>query len=125
MAGRDCCMDRCYTAYSGHGVIACSALERAYRYVLIGDRPWVRPVYLKGERSLVTRRIAPRQGHHFMPASLLDSQFAALQEPGEDEHPIIASIDARLHDIVEIIVAKLRIPNQRYRGASAFVGAAS
>src|SRR5215510_3246786 len=96
----------------GHGVIACSALKRAYRDVLIGDRPWVRLVYLKGERSLVARRIAPRQGHHFMPASLLDSQFAALQEPGEDEHPIIASIDARPHDIVEIIVAKLGIPTK-------------
>ena len=94
----------------GHGVIACSALKRAYRDVLIGDRPWVRLVYLKGERSLVAHRIAPRQGHHFMPASLLDSQFAALQEPGEDEHPIIASIDARPHDIVEIIAAKLGIP---------------
>ena len=47
-----------------------------------------------------------------MPASLLDSQFAALQEPGEDEHPIIASIDARPHDIVEIIVAKLGIPTK-------------
>jgi gluconokinase len=94
----------------GHGVIACSALKRAYRDVLIGDRPWVRLVYLKGERSLVARRITLRQGHHFMPASLLDSQFAALQEPGEDEHPIIASIDARPHDIVEIIVAKLGIP---------------
>jgi gluconate kinase len=47
-----------------------------------------------------------------MPASLLDSQFAALQEPGEDEHPIIAPIDARPHDIVEVIVAKLGIPTK-------------
>src|SRR5215471_18147218 len=93
----------------GHGVIACSALKRAYRDVLIGDRPWVRLIYLKGEQSLVARRIAPKQGHHFMPASLLDSQFGALQEPGEDEHPIIASIDATPHDIVQFIVAKLGI----------------
>ena len=90
-------------------MIACSALKRAYRDVLIGDRPWVRLVYLKGDRSLVARRIALRQGHHFMPASLLDSQFTALQEPGEDEHPIIAPIDSRPHDIVEIIVAKLGV----------------
>jgi gluconokinase len=97
----------------GHGVIACSALKRAYRDVLIGDRPWARLVYLKGDRSLIARRIALRQGHHFMPASLLDSQFAALQEPGEDEHPIVAPIDARPHDIVEIIVAKLGVATKR------------
>jgi carbohydrate kinase (thermoresistant glucokinase family) len=93
-------------------VIACSALKRAYRDVLIGERSWVRLVYLKGDRSLVARRITLRQGHHFMPASLVDSQFAALQEPGEDEHPIIAPIDARPHEIVEIIVAKLAIPTK-------------
>jgi gluconokinase len=96
----------------GHGVIACSALKRSYRDVLIGGRPWVRLVYLKGDRSLVARRITLRQGNHFMPASLLDSQFDALQEPGEDEHPIIASIDARPRDIVEIIVTKLGIPTK-------------
>jgi gluconokinase len=98
----------------GHGVIACSALKRAHRDVLIGDRSWVRLVYLKGDRGLVARRITLRQGHHFMPASLLDSQFAALQEPGEDEHPIIAPIDTRPADIVEIIAEKLGI---RTKGA--------
>jgi gluconokinase len=54
----------------------------------------------------------PRGRDIILPASLLDSQFAALQEPGEDERPIIASIDARPHDIVEIIVAKLGIPTK-------------
>src|SRR5215471_16510351 len=67
----------------GHGVVACSALKRAYRDVLIGDRRDVRLVYLKGDRSLVARRIMLRQGHHFRPVSGLDSQFAAPQEPGD------------------------------------------
>jgi gluconokinase len=46
---------------------------------------------------------------HFMPASLLDRQFATLQEPGEDENPITAPIDAQPHEIVQEIIAKLRI----------------
>ena len=76
----------------GHGVIACSALKRRYRDVLIGDRVDVRLVYLKGDETLIARRIAIRH-EHFMPRSLLHSQFEALEEPGPDETPIIVSID--------------------------------
>jgi gluconokinase len=103
----------------GHGVVACSALKRAYRDVLVGGRPYVRIVYLKGERDLIARRMTLRHGH-FMPASLLDSQFATLQEPGEDENPVVVSIDARPHDIVEVLVAKLGI---EARGKTPGVGA--
>ncbi|HEY7300996.1 MAG TPA: gluconokinase [Xanthobacteraceae bacterium] len=93
----------------GHGVIACSALKRAYREVLMRDRPDVGLVYLKGERDLIARRMSLREGHHFMPPALLDSQFAALEEPGEDEHAIVVSIAARPHEIVEAVVAKLGV----------------
>jgi gluconokinase len=92
----------------GHGVIACSALKRTYRDILVSGRGDVRIVYLKGERELIGRRFALRHGH-FMPASLLDSQFAALEEPAEEEHPIVVLADARPADIVELIVAKLGI----------------
>src|SRR5262249_15684367 len=74
-----------------HGVVACSALKRAYRDVLIGERGDVRLVYLKGERDLIARRLSARDGH-FMPGSLLDSQFAVLEEPQADAHPIVLSI---------------------------------
>src|SRR5438477_11495885 len=50
-----------------HGVIACSALKRAYRDTLVGSRRDVRIVYLKGDRDLIARRLAARLGH-FMPA---------------------------------------------------------
>jgi carbohydrate kinase (thermoresistant glucokinase family) len=96
-----------------HGVIACSALKRAYRDVLIGGRADVRLVYLKGARDLIARRISLREEHHFMPTALLDSQLAALQEPGEDEHAIVVSIDASPHDIVQVVVAKLGIETSR------------
>jgi carbohydrate kinase (thermoresistant glucokinase family) len=90
----------------GHGVIACSALKRAYRRVLVGERRDVRIVYLKGARDLIARRISMRHGH-FMPSSLLDSQFATLEEPTADENPIVVSIDARPRAIVEHIIAAL------------------
>src|SRR5262249_15896226 len=89
-----------------HGTVACSALKRAYRDILVGERPDVRIVYLKGERDLIPRRIAPRGGH-FMPPALLDSQFATLEEPRPDEHPIVVSIAPHPREIVEEIVKKL------------------
>jgi len=104
-------------AQGGHGVIACSALKRAYRRILVGNQSDVRIVFLKGERELIARRMTLRHGH-FMPASLLDSQFAALEEPVPEEHPITVSIAARPHDIVEAIVARLAIAESadRQRG---------
>jgi gluconokinase len=93
---------------SGHGVVACSALKRAYRDILIGDRRGVRLVFLKGDRDLIARRVAAR-ADHFMPTALLDSQFAALEEPQADERPIVVSIVPHPREIVETIVKDLGI----------------
>jgi len=89
-----------------HGTVACSALKRAYRDVLIGGRPDVRLVYLKGDRDLIARRLAARDAH-FMPPALLDSQFASLEEPQPDEHAIVVSIVPHPREIVEEIVKRL------------------
>ena len=91
-----------------HSVIACSALKRAYRDILIGDRPDVRLVYLEGDRDLIMRRLTVRHDH-FMPPQLLDSQFAALEQPGADERPIIVSIAPRPREIVGEILSRLDI----------------
>ncbi len=64
-------------------VVACSALKRAYRDRLVagaGGDDSVRFGYLKGDAATIEPRLADRRGH-FMPASLLASQFAALEEP--------------------------------------------
>ena len=89
------------------GVVSCSALKRQYRRRIIGDRPRVRLVYLDGPRELIAARLATRRGH-FMPANLLDSQFAALEPPGPDENPITVAIDQSVDQIVEQIAAALR-----------------
>ena len=88
-------------------VIACSALKRAYRDILVAGHDDVRIVYLKGSHDLIAGRLARRKGH-FMPPALLDSQFDALEEPREDEHPIVVGIDAPVNQIVDGIVAQLR-----------------
>lgn len=87
-------------------VVACSALKRAYRAILTDGRPDVRLVYLKGSRDLIMDRLRLRKGHYF-PASLLDSQFAALEEPLAGENAVIATIDKPVEAIVEEIARSL------------------
>lgn len=94
-----------------HVVIACSALKRRYRAVIVGNRADVQLVYLKGDIELISRRVATRH-EHFMPASLLESQFEALEEPGPDEHPIVASIAPRPREIVTQILADIQAPHR-------------
>ncbi|MEM8663334.1 MAG: gluconokinase [Pseudomonadota bacterium] len=96
-----------------HGVVACSALKRAYRDILVGELGnAVRIVYLHGTRALIGSRLSMRHGH-FMPPELLDSQFGALEEPAPDEHAIIVSIDGHPRDIVENIVDALETETER------------
>ena len=89
-----------------HAVIACSALKRAYRDVLVHGRGDVRIVFLDGTQQLIADRLARRKGH-FMPPGLLDSQFATLQPPDPAEKPITVSIDAPVEAIVDDIVRRL------------------
>jgi gluconokinase len=88
------------------GVVTCSALKRAYRAILIGDRPDVGLVYLEGSQALIQQRLAARQAH-FMPVALLDSQFAALEAPGASEHPITVGVDGEPDAIVREILRRL------------------
>jgi gluconokinase len=89
-----------------HAVVACSALKRRYRDILIGDHTDVRLVYLRGNETLIARRIAARH-EHFMPRSLLHSQFEALEEPGPDETPITVSIEPAPREVVAQILSGL------------------
>ena len=70
------------------GIISCSALKYSYRRIIIGERPEVRLVYLRGGKDLIADHLAGRHGH-FMPSSLLQSQIDTLEEPGPGEDPLI------------------------------------
>ena len=94
-----------------HGIVACSTLKRRYRDVLIGQRGDVRLVYLKGEEALIARRIAMRH-EHFMPASLLHSQFDALEEPGVDENPMTISVEPPPRKIVAQVLSALNMTDK-------------
>lgn len=92
------------------GVIigGCSALKRAYRDCITaaaGERTTF--VHLSGSRELIRSRMDARTGH-FMPVSLLDSQFATLEPPALDEDAVTIDIDAPVDTIVANAIAALQ-----------------
>ena len=91
----------------GHVVIACSALKRTYRDLLVHGRSDVRLIFLDGTQAVIADRLARRKGH-FMPPGLLDSQFKTLELPKSDENPVTVSIDAPVEAIVDEIARQLR-----------------
>lgn len=88
------------------GVVTCSALKRIYRDIIVGSRRDVALVYLKGPQALIHGRLTARTSH-FMPVGLLDSQFGTLQEPAQDERPIVVDIGPEPALIVSEIVRRL------------------
>jgi gluconokinase len=87
----------------GPVVVACSALRRRYRDRLRAAAPGLRLVYLRGSVELLGERLSARQ-HHFMPAKLLDSQLATLEEPGVDEGALTADVALAPEEIVRMAV---------------------
>jgi gluconokinase len=85
-------------------IVTCSGLKEVYRQRLLAGIDKARVVYLHGAKALIASRLAERK-HRYMPASLLDSQFAALEPP-------VAAIDidvsGKPEDAVEAIVAAVQ-----------------
>lgn len=92
---------------SGDVVVACSALKRRYRDHLRLAAPRLALVFLHGDERILAARMRARRDH-FMPASLLSSQLAALEPPTPDEHPIDADANRPLAGLVDDITAVLR-----------------
>ncbi|MEL6169200.1 MAG: gluconokinase [Pseudomonadota bacterium] len=82
-------------------LIGCSALKRVYRDRIraAAARP-ITFLHLTGSRNVIAERMATRPGH-FMPPSLLDSQFDTLEPPAEDECSVAVDIDQPVDDIVK------------------------
>ena len=85
------------------GVVTCSALKRSYRDLLRGGNDGVVFVYLRGTKELIAQRLAVRHGH-YMPAALLDSQFADLEPPAADESAITVDIGPPALEIVRRVL---------------------
>ncbi|MEL6436830.1 MAG: gluconokinase [Pseudomonadota bacterium] len=93
--------------HTGSIAIGCSALKRSYRDTIRqAAKTDVCFIHLAGTRELIESRMAARQGH-FMPVSLLDSQFAALEPPNADENAITVDISGDLESVIAIITRSL------------------
>jgi gluconokinase len=82
------------------GVIGCSALKRKYRDQLRSHAPRVGFLHLHGSFDVIAARQAARPGH-FMPTSLLESQFATLEPLAPDEHGVVVDVDQPVDAIVQ------------------------
>ncbi|HKL17961.1 MAG TPA: gluconokinase [Halalkalibaculum sp.] len=88
---------------TGGAVLACSALKKSYRDILSPSDIPTRFIYLKGTKEVIAKRMKKRSDH-FMPESLLDSQFQALEEP---RNAITVNIDQSPSDILKEIIGQL------------------
>ena len=97
-------------AHSGGAIVACSALRRVYRDRLrAAVGPELRFAFLEGDKALMRERVASRRGH-YMPASLIDSQFAALEAPiGEIDVVTLAAVRSP----AELVFETLRLLDRR------------
>ncbi len=98
-------LDRVADVLTGNVVVGCSALKRRYRDRIRATAGPVRFLHLAGSRDVIAARMANRPGH-FMPAALLDSQFAALEPPGPDEDAVTVDIDQSIAAVIAALLAK-------------------
>jgi len=96
------------------GVMSCSALKRKYRDQLRRHCPDVEFLHLSGTPEVISRRQASRPGH-FMPASLLASQFATLEPLQADERGTAIDVDQNIDSIVENYVSASPTTEQENR----------
>ncbi|GAB4243720.1 MAG: gluconokinase [Candidatus Methylacidiphilales bacterium] len=85
-------------------VLACSALKERYRQILSGGTELITWIYLKGSKEAIRSRLEARTGH-FMPASLVDSQFATLEEP---TYGLVFDIAEPVESVARQVLAKLK-----------------
>jgi len=86
------------------GIVTCSALKRSYRDVLRGEA--VEFVLLKGSQDQIATRLTARHGH-FMPATLLQSQFETLEALGQDERGITVDVGSPPGVLADEIMGRL------------------
>ncbi len=92
-------------AHPDGGVMSCSALKRAYRDQLRRHAPQTEFLHLYGTPEVIGRRQASRPGH-FMPASLLQSQFDTLEPLDPDEGGLLIDVDQNVDSIVDEYVSR-------------------
>jgi gluconokinase len=87
-------------------VLTCSALKRRYRDLLRDGHPSVWFAHVSGPQELITERVTARQGH-YMPPSLVPSQFATLEPLGDDEPGRLVPASGSPEQVVDDLLADL------------------
>ena len=87
-------------------IVACSALKKSYRTLLLQGQPDTRLVYLRGTPAVLERRLGERRGHFFDP-NLLASQLDTMEEPDD---AVVVDVDAELDTVVEAVATALDLP---------------
>jgi gluconokinase len=87
-------------------VVACSALKRSYRDLLLGANPAVRLVFLVIPHDADQARLSHRHGH-FFPSQLLDSQFAVLEMPDPSEHVLVVPATGTTEQTADEVMRRL------------------
>jgi gluconokinase len=108
-------------ARGNSAVVACSALKRSYRDLLLSGRPQAQMVFLAVDREVLARRLAARHGH-FFPEQLLGTQLDALEPPGPNERVISIVPAGEPADTVASIIAVLWPDEDAGPGASGAAG---
>jgi gluconokinase len=98
-----------YIAAGRSAVLACSALKRSYRDLLLAGRPEVRMVFLEAPPGVLAARLAARHGH-FFPADLLDTQLAAVENPQPAERILTVPAMGPAEQVVTQITGLLQLP---------------
>ncbi len=104
-------LDRCGAALraaEGGLILGCSALRRRYRDRLreSSGLHGLRFIHLHADQERLCARVSARKGH-FMPATLLRSQFAALELPDADEAAITVAADRAVPALLDDILTAL------------------
>jgi gluconokinase len=87
-------------------ILSCSALKRSYRDRLTAASPRVTFLHLSGQRALIEARMSRRAGH-FMPITLLDSQYGDLEPPAADESAVTVDVAGDFDEVVELAARRL------------------
>src|SRR5690606_26673791 len=87
-------------------IVACSALKRSYRALLVSHAPNTVFVHLSGSREVIAERQSHRN-HEYMPNSLLDSQFATLEPLADDENGIVVDLSQTPDQMIRFITETL------------------
>lgn len=98
-----------YIAAGRSAVLACSALKRSFRDLLLHGRPEVHMVFLEAGPDVLAARLAARHGH-FFPADLLDTQLAAVENPQPAERILTVPAGGPADQVVTQITGLLPLP---------------